>query len=99
MKILVQLVKKLDKIIELLTAEKEAQEEKAAEEARQEKEKMLMEYARKHNKRFPSPRVHTTRELEEVPVQNARDAIPYGLDEGDKEILRMWYDDSDNRTR
>lgn len=99
MKLITQLIKKLDKIIDLLTAEKEAREQAEAEKAREEREKMLMEYARKHNKRFPAPRVHTSRELEEQPVKGARDAIPYGLDQADKEILEMWYDQSDNRTR
>lgn len=99
MKLINQLIKKLDKIIDLLTAEKEEREEKAQQEVRAEKERLLMEYARKHNKRFPSPRIHTTRELKELPVQGARDAIPYGLDEADKEILKMWYENSDNRTR
>lgn len=96
MKILVQLVKKLDKIIELLTEEKEHREQLEAERQMKENEQRLMEYARKHNKRMPiGP--HSTREMEDQPVQNARDAVPYNLSELDKDILRAWYDDSDNR--
>lgn len=95
MKILIQLVKKLDRIIELLTEEKEHREQVYAEQQILANEKMLMEYARKHNKRIPlSPQ--SSREMDE-PVKNGRDAIPYNLSELDKDILREWYDETDNR--
>ncbi len=99
MKILVQLVKKLDKIIELLTAEKEHREEVEAEKAREENEKMLMEYARKHNKRFPAPRAMTSNELRDRPVEGVTDCVPYGLSDMDKEILKEFYQKTDNRDR
>lgn len=99
MKILVQLVKKLDKIIELLTAEKESREEIAEEKAREENEKRLMEYARKHNKRFPAPRVMSSNELRDRPIEGVTDCVPYGLSDMDKEILKEFYQKTDNRDR
>lgn len=96
MKILIQLVKKLDRIIELLTEEKEHREQVYAEQQILDNEKMLMEYARKHNKRIPlSPQ--SSRHMEDEPVRNGRDAIPFNLSELDKDILREWYDETDNR--
>jgi hypothetical protein len=99
MKLLTQLVKKLDKIIELLTAEKEARDEQSREAARIEKEQMLVEYARRHNKQLPSPMARTTREIDMLPVDGARDAIPYGLSNAEQATLKMWYDESDNRVK
>ncbi len=71
MKILIQLVKKLDKIIELLTAEKEHREEVEAKALAEERDKMLMEYARKHNKKFPAAGIHSSNELRERPIEGA----------------------------
>lgn len=98
MKFITQLIKKLDKIIELLSEEKEHREKMEQERLREENEKQLREYALRHNKKYaPPPQMHNTNEWIGQPVTNAKDAIPYNLSETDKAILRMYYDKSDNR--
>lgn len=104
MKLLRELIKKLDKIIELLTEDKklrEAEQEHRKnielEKIREEKERMLAEYARKHNKLYSPPKFHSTNELRDQPIRNAKDCIPFNLSETDKAILQMYYDKSDNR--
>lgn len=67
-----------------------------AERLSRENEQRLMEYARKHNKRVPMA-PQTSRQSQDEPVRNGRDAIPYNLSELDKDILREWYDETDNR--
>ena len=86
-----QLIKKLDKIIELLLEEKENRERVEGERVREERERMLMEYAKARDKKLSAPRIHTSRELEELPIKGGQDAIPYGLSNGEKEILELWY--------
>jgi hypothetical protein len=99
MKILVQLLKKMDKIIELLTAEKEHREEIEMEKVREEKEKMLMEYAQKHKRGLPVMGVMTSNELRDKPIEGVTDCVPYGLSDRQKEELRFFYKGSDNREK
>jgi hypothetical protein len=88
----------LDKIIELLNAEKEHREQIEAEQRVKDNEKRLMEYASKHNKRYPLT-AHTTNELGDMPVKGVTDCIPYNLTEVQKETLRFFYENSDNREK
>ena len=96
MKLVEVLIKKLDTIIELLSAEKQAREA-AEEEKRVENERRLKEYAMHKHKKFPAARVHSTRELQNRPIEGAPDLIPYGLSDNEREILHLWYSPPDNR--
>lgn len=87
MKLIKQLIKKLDQIIELLSEEKAEREAKKQEE----RDRLLMEYAREKNKRVPTGGIHTSREMEEKPVRTDGDLVPYGLSERDKAILDEFY--------
>jgi hypothetical protein len=59
-----------------------------------------MEYAQKHNKRFPAPPVMSSANLKDQPIRNdSGDAIPYNLSELDKAVLRVWYEKTDNRDK
>ena len=59
MKLVEVLIKKLDTIIELLSAEKQAREAAEEEKKRVENERRLKEYAMHKHKKFPAARVHS----------------------------------------
>ena len=92
------LLKKLDKIIDLLLQDREdrkkeaeaREEEKKAKESA-ENEKLLVEYAKSHNKRVPTGGVWSSRTAADAPVHSDGDLIPYNLSERDKAILDEFY--------
>lgn len=87
MKFIRQLIQKLDKIIELLSEEKEEREARKQEE----RDRLLMEYAREKGKRVPTGGIHTSREMEDRPVRSDGDLIPYNLTEAEKRLLDEFY--------
>lgn len=86
-----QMLKKLDTIIELLSAEKEARESREEEKKREENERRLREYAMRKHKKYPATGIHSSREMENMPLEGAKDFIPYGLSDTEREILHLWY--------
>ena len=66
---------------------KEIDEEKA----RDERDKMLIDYARKHNKRLFEPGVFSSRELADKPIKSGGELIPMNLSSAEKELLRQFY--------
>lgn len=94
MKLIKQLIKKLDQIIELLSEEKQEREAEKKAKQQEETDRRLMEYARENRKRVPTGGIHTSREMEERPVRTDGDLVPYGLSERDKAILDEFYNGS-----
>ena len=93
------LLKKLDKIIDLLLqdreerkAEAEAKKQEREEKLRAESDKLLVEYAIKHNKRQPTGGVWSSREAHDKPINSGGELIPFGISDVEKQILRDFYD-------
>ena len=92
------LLKKLDKIIDLLLMDREdrkkdteAKEQERKEKERAEADKLLTEYAKKHGKRQPTGGVWSSREAQDRPINTGGDLIPFNLSERDKAILDEFY--------
>ena len=93
------LLKKLDKIIDLLLMDREdrkkdaeAKEQERKEKERAEADKLLTEYAKKHGKRQPTGGVWSSREALDRPINTGGDLIPINLSSVEKQILRDFYD-------
>lgn len=92
------LLKKMDKIIELLLQDREdrkkeaeAKEAEKKENAQAETERLLVEYAKKHGKRTPTGGIWNGREAHDAPVRSDGDLIPFNLSERDKAVLNEFY--------
>jgi hypothetical protein len=85
-----KLLKRIDYLIELLLEEREYHRQQKLEVAEKEKETMLIEYARKHNKRHPEP-IMSNKNVDDKFVTNGTDLIPYEISEIEREILREFY--------
>lgn len=92
------LLKKLDRIIDLLLqdreerkAEAEARKQEREEKERAEAEKLLVEYAMKHNKRQPTGGIWSSREAQDRPINSGGELIPANLSSAEKQILRDFY--------
>ena len=93
------LLKKLDMIIKLLLEDREDRKaEKAQEEAekkektRAEADQLLVEYAKRHNKRVPTGGVWNGRQAQDRPINSGGELIPFGISDAEKQILRDFYD-------
>ena len=86
-----ELLKKMDTIIGLLMADR--QERQAEKEARQQEERdaLLIEYAKAKNKQLPAGNIVNGREAGDRPVRSDGDLIPMNLNSTEKEILRDFY--------
>lgn len=85
------LLKKLDQIIELLLSDREERKVEKEEKQRAENERLLVEYAKGHNKRLPAGAIQNGRDAMDVPVKSDGDLIPFGLSERDRAILNEFY--------
>jgi len=83
--------KLLQDILILLKEEKEYRQQMDEEKAREERDRLLIEYARKHNKRLLESSVFSSRELADKPIKIGGDLIPFNLSSTEKEILRQFY--------
>lgn len=87
-----ELLKILKEIRDLLRENKaERQAEKEAKESA-ENERLLIEYAQKHNKRIPAGAIQSGRDAYDRPVKSDGDLVPYNLNEREKKILQLFYD-------
>ena len=92
------LLKKLDMIIDLLLKDRENRKkevEALAEEKKQkasaEADRLLTEYAKKHNKRVPTGGIWNSRGAQDRPINSGGELIPFGLSDAEKELLRDFY--------
>lgn len=85
------LLKKLDKIIELLLEDREARQQERDEKLRIENEARLVEYAKNHGKRVPAGAITNGRDAGNGPVHTDGDLVPFGLSNRDKAILDQFY--------
>ena len=86
-----KLLERMDTIISLLLADRQERKEEREAKQREENEKLLIEYAKEHNKRLPAGNIVNGREASERLVHSDGDLIPYGLSELDKAILEDFY--------
>jgi predicted phage-related endonuclease len=87
-----QILDKLDAILRLMLEESEDRKAQKEEETRIKNEKLLMEYAQKHNKQVPAGGIHSSREIQNQPVKSDGDLVPFNLSQQEKDILQMFYD-------
>ena len=73
-------------------AEALAEEKKQKENA--EADRLLTEYAKKHNKRMPTGGIWSGRQVQDRPINSGGELIPFGISEGEKQLLRDFYDKS-----
>lgn len=76
-------------IIELLLSDREERKAEREEKQRAENERLLIEYAQKHNKRIPAEIING-RDAMYRPVQSGNELIPYNLTEREKTILKLF---------
>ncbi len=86
------LLDKLDKIIELLLADREERQKEKELKATEENDKRLVEYAKSKKKLMPTGGIHSSRELEDRPIRSGGELIPFGLSDAEKELLRDFYE-------
>jgi len=90
------LLKKLDELISLMKEEKEKRLEREEKERSEERTLQLLEYARKHQKKYAeegirSSGIYSSNERREADIRSKGELIPFSLSEMDKEILREFY--------
>ena len=87
-----ELFKLLKEIRDLLKADREDRLAEKEEKQRQENERMLVEYAKKHNKRMPHE-ILNGRDAVDAPIHGGDgDLVPFNLNDRERKILQLFYD-------
>lgn len=73
--------------------EKEALEAEKKEKAIVEADKRLVEYAKAHGKKMPTGGIWNGREVQDRPINSGGELIPFGLSDGEKQLLRDFYNE------
>jgi hypothetical protein len=87
-----ELFKLLKEIRDLLKADREDKIAEKEEKQRLENERMLVEYAKKNNKRMP-PEMLNGRDATNAPIHGGDgDLVPFNLNDRERKILQLFYD-------
>jgi hypothetical protein len=87
-----ELLKILKEIRDLLMESKADRQAEKEEKERAENERLLVEYAKRHNKKLPAGAIQNGRDAMDQPVHSDGDLVPYNLNEREKKILQLFYD-------
>ena len=87
-----ELFKILKEIRDLLKADREEKLAEKEEKQRLENERMLVEYAKKHDKRMPAEMLNG-RDAVDGPIRGGDgDLVPFNLTERERKVLQLFYD-------
>jgi hypothetical protein len=85
------LLRKLDKIIELLLEDRETRRAEQETKEGAENERRLVEYAKAHEKRLPAGDFVNGRDAQDRPVRTDGDLVPFNLSATDRALLDDFY--------
>ena len=86
-----ELLKKMDTIIGLLMADRQEREEERKAKQQEERDALLIEYAKAKNKKLPAGDIVNGRDAGNRPVRSDGDLVPYGLSARDRALLDDFY--------
>ena len=86
------ILKKLDKLIELLMVDREERKQEKELKESAENEARLVEYAKAKKKMLPTGGIYSSQGLEDKPIKSGGELLPFGLSTAEKELLRDFYE-------